>query len=47
MWATIEIYHKLKLKQGVELILDKPNSRIQTLLYAQLLQTIFLQWSII
>jgi hypothetical protein len=47
MWATIEIYHKQKLKQEVELILDKPKSRIQTLSYAQLFQVAFPQWSII
>jgi hypothetical protein len=35
---TIEIYHKHKLKRGVELVLKEPNSGIQTLSHAQLLQ---------
>jgi len=42
MWATIEIYHKHELKQGIEFVLDESNSRIQTLSYAQLLQAISL-----
>jgi hypothetical protein len=45
MWTTIEIYHKHKLKQGIELALDKPKSRIQILSYAQLFQIPFPQCS--
>jgi hypothetical protein len=41
MCAIIEIYGKHKLKLGVEFVLDEPNSKIQTLSYAQLLQAIF------
>jgi hypothetical protein len=41
MCTTIEIYNKHELKLGVELILGEPNSKIQTLSYAQLLKAIF------
>ncbi len=47
MWVTIEIYLKHKLKRGVELVLNEPNSGFQTLSYVQLLQANFPQWSII
>jgi hypothetical protein len=46
-WARIEIYHKHELKRGIELVFDESNLGIQILSYAQLLQAIFLQWSII
>jgi len=42
MRVTIEIYNKHELKLRVELVLDEPNSKIQTLSYVQLLQAIFL-----
>jgi len=42
MCVTIEIYNKHELKLKVELVLDEPNSKIQTLSYEQLLQAIFL-----
>jgi len=41
MCTIIEIYNKHELKLRVKLVLDEPNSKIQTLSYAQLLQTIF------
>jgi hypothetical protein len=34
MWARMKIYHEGELQQGVELVLDEPNLRIQILSYA-------------
>jgi hypothetical protein len=41
MWVRIKIYHKHKLKWGVEFVLDEPILGIQTLSYATIASSHF------